>query len=679
MLFRSCTAATTAPFDRRPLRRGTLIVFRLRAMYEKARATDLGFSRSEWSQCPAHEAVPRLLMAVWSEARRVVKYVPRRPSLFSRALTGAFTLVNRVVPWHRLPTWLGVANLLAFRILLREKNLYDTETPTSRGRCPVTGWLPQYRRARTPDGSHNDLDERLMGAAGTRFGRAVPLEQTVPDRDALLTPNPREISNRLLARRGGHMLEAKSLNLLAAAWVQFEIHDWFSHGTPDDANPHTVPLDCCDPWPEPAMRIGRTPMEDDRAAPAPTSLNMVTHWWDASQLYGSDLDTQNRVRGKRPHGKLAVSANGQLPIQDAERGIPVTGFDDNWWVGLALFHTLFTLEHNAICDRLRAEHPGWDDDQLFATARLINAALIAKIHTLEWTPGMLGHPALQIGMKGNWWGLLGERIHRLVGRVSSNEAISGIPGSPVDHHAAPYAMPEEFVSVYRMHPLIPDTIVFRSVATGAVRDTRTLLQVTGKNAGTTLDAIPMADVFYSFGTAHPGQITLGNYPETLRAFRKVQNGRNTLLDVAAIDILRDRERGVPRYNAFRELFRMPRIRAFDELNPEWATELRAVYGQTDGQDNVDRLDLMVGMFAETPPEGFALSDTAFRVLILMASRRLKSDRFFTTDFTAEVYTQAGIDWIQDNDLESVLTRHYPALRPALMGVKNPFAPWRTVS
>ena len=47
----------------------------------------------------------------------------------------------------------------------------------------------------------------------------------------------------------------------------------------------------------------------------------------------------------------------------------------------------------------------------------------------------------------------------------------------------------------------------------------------------------------------------------------------------------------------------------------------------------------------TPP-GFGFSDTAFRVFILMASRRLKSDRFFTDDFRPEVYTQAGFAWVR---------------------------------
>ena len=71
---------------------------------------------------------------------------------------------------------------------------------------------------------------------------------------------------------------------------------------------------------------------------------------------------------------------------------------------------------------------------------------------------------------------------------------------------------------------------------------------------------------------------------------------------------------------------------------------------------------MVGLYTEKPPDGFAISDTAFRVFILMASRRLKSDRFFTYDYRPEVYSQEGLDWIERNTLASVLCRHYPGAR-----------------
>jgi hypothetical protein len=138
--------------------------------------------------------------------------------------------------------------------------------------------------------------------------------------------------------------------------------------------------------------------------------------------------------------------------------------------------------------------------------------------------------------------------------------------------------------------------------------------------------------------------------------------------------MRVRERGVPRYNDFRRLFRLRPAGDFDELTPnrEWAEELRRVYG------DIERVDLMVGLYAEPPPEGFGFSDTAFRVFILMASRRLKSDRFFTRDYTPALYTQAGLDWINDSSMVTILLRHWPELKPALEGVENGFQPWRPV-
>jgi hypothetical protein len=90
-----------------------------------------------------------------------------------------------------------------------------------------------------------------------------------------------------------------------------------------------------------------------------------------------------------------------------------------------------------------------------------------------------------------------------------------------------------------------------------------------------------------------------------------------------------------------------------------------------------KVDMMVGMYAKEPAELFGFSDTALRVFILMASRRLKSDRFYTDDYTAAVCTEAGIDWI-DNNMTTVLLRHFPELTPIPQRTPNAFAPW-TVS
>jgi hypothetical protein len=184
--------------------------------------------------------------------------------------------------------------------------------------------------------------------------------------------------------------------------------------------------------------------------------------------------------------------------------------------------------------------------------------------------------------------------------------------------------------------------------------------------------VSLTDVVYTFGFQNPGQIKLRNFPNWMRRLHR-RNGQNLeeLIDLAAIDIIRDRERGVPRYNRFREMFHMPRVKTFEEMSDDRdiVDTLRKVYGHP------DKVDLMVGMYAEKPPEGFGFSDTAFRVFILMAPRRLKSDRFFTDDFNETVYTKAGLDWINDNNMSTVLLRHFPELTPVLQRVANPFAPW----
>ena len=88
---------------------------------------------------------------------------------------------------------------------------------------------------------------------------------------------------------------------------------------------------------------------------------------------------------------------------------------------------------------------------------------------------------------------------------------------------------------------------------------------------------------------------------------------------------------------------------------------------------------MTGLFAEPLPPGFGFSETAFRVFVLMASRRLKSDRFFTDDYRAEVYTEFGLNYIRDTSMLTLLKRHYPELAPALEGVDNAFKPWRSAA
>ncbi|MDC4225196.1 MAG: hypothetical protein MPW15_13430 [Candidatus Manganitrophus sp.] len=128
------------------------------------------------------------------------------------------------------------------------------------------------------------------------------------------------------------------------------------------------------------------------------------------------------------------------------------------------------------------------------------------------------------------------------------------------------------------------------------------------------------------------------------------------------------------------------------------TPITDCLGHPDGSmvDNIEDVDTVVGWLSEfTRPHGFAISETQFQVFILNASRRLFSDRFFTSSFRPEFYTHLGVEWVTNNGpdgkviekgtpnghlvevspLKRVLLRATPELAPELSNVVNAFDPW----
>jgi hypothetical protein len=589
---------------------------------------------------------------------------------FWRAVDAVSGLIDRRVGWDKLPKAISLGVLVGLRDTMRRFNLYDTEVVPSTKLPPLAPPAPEHLVERTLDGTYNDLEQPRMGSAGTRFGRNIPLSAVVQDtRDDKLRPSPREVSRALMTRES--LIEAGSVNALVAAWLQFMIRDWFSHGKSPQDNPWEVQLAPDDDWPENPMRIMRVMDDPTRPASAgdepPTFVNTSSHWWDASQIYGTTPEYQAFVRTGKG-GQLRVEPDGSLPLPPGKTdGNPTE--EPGFWIGLAMLQNVFTLEHNAVCDMLAGHYPTWTDDEIFQRARLVIAALVAKIHTVEWTPAVISHPTSVTAQRANWFGLAGDRLKNAVGRISRSEVISGIPGAATEHYGVPFSLTEEFAAVYRMHPLAPDDWSIRQLADDQPLGEYTLRELSGPDGVAVLQKHPLADLLYSFGTQHPGLVSLHNFPRFLQHFVR-PDGK--IMDLAATDILRHREMGVPRYCEFRRQLHLDAPASFEDLTSdrEDAAEMRRLY---DG--DIERLDLMVGLFAEEKPQGFAFSDTAFRIFILMASRRLNSDRFFTRDFTPAVYTKQGLQWIADNSMQTVLLRHWPQLRPAMRDAENAFQPW----
>lgn len=751
-------------------------------------------------------------------------------------------------------------------------------------------------RFRTVSGVCNDIKNPAMGSTGQVFARNVEFESTFPDlernayaknrhggRISLLQPDPQVISRKLFTRdqsatpecnegHGSPALDADCsykkapfFNVLAAFWIQFMTHDWFSHQ--DDARAdrakimtnlgcRTERVDNVDRpvSPERARALGCRP--DDKMEAAlfadtsepgkfrhngserlqrayKTTHNHVTAWWDASQLYGFDERSRRRVKrdpadpaklllvsdgtGNQRHLPAfqpacgdAAPASGCDPIQPEWQGQEATAFPDSWSIGLSFYHNLFAREHNIIVDTFREmarTQPDADsglrnpsrpsevityaqisNDELFEIARLIVAAEIAKIHTIEWTPQLLYNEPLAIGMNSNWSGLFREdspaseitkRIVKglskssdpfeanqlysafaagagIVGRGNSKRFPAFAPdwlsldlwsvSDPDDvnggtnHFGSPFNFPEEFVSVYRLHALLPDILQFRDLASdpNKIRKRIPVLDTFRGKATAQMHQGGLANWAVTMGRQRLGELSLRNQPQFLQNL-DLSPRLDTKIDLAALDIIRDRERGIPRFNEFRRQIGLRQLTGFDDFidirepqdSPKRAEQrelvnvMREVYGQhrcdarkiittaqldTDGQpindclghpdgsmvDNIEDLDLVVGFLAETTrPHGFAISETQFHIFIINASRRLFSDRFFTSSFRPEFYSRLGIEWVENNGptgkqwedgapnghrrevspLKRVLLRAMPELEGELKGVVNAFDPW----
>jgi hypothetical protein len=590
--------------------------------------------------------------------------------------------------WYRKPVLLGILSLSYMRELLNKHNLKDTYPQGSltafvpRGMTPPEG----VTHFRTADGSWNNLENPMEGAAGTRFPRNVEVASIRPEKgERLLTPNPREISRTLLTRNG-EMKEIPFLNMLAASWIQFQNDDWITHGETLRADVHEIPFSADDParkryW-QTKILVGKTQEDPTRMEgmdePPVTFINEVTHWWDGSQIYGSDQKTVDRLRSHED-GKLRLNEDGTLPHNS--KGIEETGMVRNWWVGLTMLHTLFAREHNAICDRLKEHHPDWDDNRLFNVARLINAAVTAKIHTVEWTPAVLPNPGLDMGLNANWYGVLtnlfkvGKKRKTVASINVRNPELGGVVGNPINKHGVSYGLTQEFVEVYRLHSFLPERLKLRKRGTGEVEQIP-FAATRQAGSGKLTKRMSMGDLFYSFGNQHPGQLVLNNYPKFMQ---ELSIPGNPLYDMGAVDILRARERGVPRYNEFRRQLGLNPITSFEDLtnDTEHVRKLKEVYGSR--PEDVEKLDLLIGTLgegSENRPIGFGFGETMFQIFILNATRRLQADRFYTDCYSEEYYTKEGLEWIDDADLKTVILRHYPELaNTGLANIKNAFEPW----
>lgn len=568
---------------------------------------------------------------------------------------------------------LGMAYLGLRRHLHQEYNLINV------GQTPVgTRFNPADYPYRTADGKFNDPFNEGVGSQYSFIGRNCP---PVDQKTKLLKPDPMVVATKLLARR--KLIDTgKQFNMIAASWIQFMIHDWVDHLEETNQIELVAPKEVANECPLSSFRFFKTKEVPTGFFEIKTgSLNSRTPWWDSSAIYGSNSKAMDRVRTYKD-GKLKLSEETGLLLQDQD-GLAISGDVRNSWVGVSALQALFIKEHNAVCDALKKEYDDLEDEDLYRHARLVTSAVIAKIHTIDWTVELLKTDTLLAGMRTNWYGILGKKFKDSFGHVGSS-ILGGLVGmKKPQNHGVPYSITEDFTSVYRMHSLLPDQLELRDidVVPGTNKSLPLIEEVSfgkllGPKGEQTMSHIGFTKLMVSMGHQASGALELMNYPLWLRDLVPHDpNGydRPDHIDLAALEIYRDRERNVARYNEFRRSMFMIPIKKWEDLtdDKEAIEALEDVYG-----GNVDELDLLVGLMAEKKIKGFAISETAFNIFVLMATRRLEADRFFTSDFNEMTYTKKGLEWVNTTEnLKEVFDRHYPEMTERWMNSESAFSVW----
>jgi hypothetical protein len=618
-----------------------------------------------------------------------------------KAMAAVWSVWDRVIDskWDKMPPLLGEIYLYFNEQSLR-LHVWDANAVPSTDKKIFGPATAQQMGARSADGTYFDDQKPGMANAGSaRWNQLnTPAGSPNPHFDTM-EPNPLSVSEKLDKRDvDAHGLpitkEAGILNDWSAAEIQAQVHDWGNHiRRPISDNPVRIkipaghPLGAADH--ETEMVLDRT--ETDPTVPAGYTgpaihRNAETPGWDMSHIYGSSFARQMQVRSLHD-GKLKIGADGRL-LEDPEKpGLPLTGFNDNITPLLAMYHTIWTLEHNSVADAVKSEHPDWNDQQIFDMARLRVTALNARIHTVEWTRALLPHPTLHSGMWADWYGFLGKpaklwvmrfsdrnpRLGRILGALLRYELIFGVPGTKTQHYGKNYGFVEEFFDVYRLHTMIRDWNKIQHLEPTnelTFLENMSLKDALGFKTVASLKAFAPEDLALSYGMESAGALTLNNAPDALRSLT-TQDGRH--IDLLAVDMIRTRERlNASRYNEFvRRLGERP-PRTFLELtggDAEAAAKLASVY------KTVDEVDFQPGIRAERKPALFALGNRQFKPFVLSAPARLKNDRFLSEQYNAATYGASGMEYIEHTNFSNLLLRHYPSLRPAVEGMDNAFRPW----
>lgn len=467
---------------------------------------------------------------------------------------------------------------------------------------------------RSIDGSGNNVANTLWGSADTPLmrqgaadyrGDAGPYS-AVDDRGR---PNPRTISNRLFAQTTS-IPNSRGMMSGVWQWGQFLDHD--IDLTPSYAAESSVILSPNDPYGVTMIPFSRsihtTDTNGDRQ-----QTNHITSYIDGSNVYGSDATRAAALR-EMTGGRLKTSADGKLMPTDAMPGLGSLDNDNggfagtmfvagdiraNEQFGLTAMHTLFVREHNRLADTLAANNVGdanWDDERIYQTARRIVGAQIQAITYNEFLPALLGEHA---------------------------------PSATLGSDYAGY------------NPNV-DPAIANAFSTAMFRVGHTMLNedlLLGGDGGTLVGSVSLSDAFFkpSQMMQQPElveQVLMGLSMQSAQEIdtNLVDEVRNKLftpngtvgMDLAALNIERGRDHGLPDYNTLREAYGLDAVSSFADISSDGEVQqaLSELYG------SVDNIDPWVGALSEDHIDGASVGELISVALIDQFVRIRDGDRFF---------------------------------------------------
>ena len=491
--------------------------------------------------------------------------------------------------------------------------------PTTMFNCSVHGSY-QYRMI---DGTCNNIYNPLLGASNTAFQRYLPAQYE----DGILTPvgyyqqvygNPYRGPWPSARRVSEYIIKdlpklSTSVTHMFMIWGQFVDHDLdlFAEFNTDICE-HTCEYDHTSPYCYP-IRVspydsvfGRRGTNRGKCLPITRSvgtcmrpyngsfvmarqqINQLTHYQDASNVYGSTKEMADSLRqfsgGLLRQGGRTDSVKGNLPFGDelSDNDVPFFVAGDvraNEHVALTIMHTIWLREHNRIVTRLAKINPCWDDEKLYQEGRKIVGAIMQVITYREFLP-------LLLGQKG---------FNTFIGHYSS-----------YSHKVNP-SVPNSFASAaYRFgHSLVKPTFARLDKNYKPLR----------------VGSLGLREAFFNplqyFISGGTDPIMRGLLKDKSREMDEFMNrvlttqlfassDKKVGQDLAARNIQRGREHGIPSYRQFQkycyDLYGIPS--KFANKNTEY--RLKNVYGTAGFKDGID---LWLGGLAEEKMHGSILGPT----------------------------------------------------------------------